>query len=57
MKQTTQTKTEINDIVKSLKNIREYRKEAKIAFDEKMNTAEREEKYFLMMLSQMENQN
>ena len=56
MKQTTQTKTEINDIVKSLKNIREYRKEAKIAFDEKMNTAEREEKYFLMMLSQVEDQ-
>ena len=50
-------KTEINDIVKSLKNIREYRKKAKIDFDEKMNTAEREEKYFLMMLSQMENQN
>jgi len=57
MKQTTQTKTEINDILKSLKNIREYRKEAKIAFDEKMNTAEREEKYFLMMLSQIEDQN
>ena len=56
MKQTTQTKTEINDIVKSLKNIREYRKKAKIAFDEKMNTAEREEKYFLMMLSQVEDQ-
>ena len=57
MKQTTQTKTEINDILKSLKNIREYRKEAKITFDEKMNTAEREEKYFLMMLSQIEVKN
>ena len=57
MKQTTQTKTEINDILKSLKNIREYRKEAKITFDEKMNTAEREEKYFLMMLSQVEVKN
>ena len=56
MKQTTQTKTQINDIIKSLKNIREYRKEATRAYLERMDTAEREEKYFLMMLSQVEDQ-
>ena len=54
MKQTTQTKTEINDIIESLKNIQYYRKQAKIDFDQKMNTSEKEEKYFLMMLSQID---
>ena len=57
MKQTTQTKTEINDIIESLKSIQYYRKQAKIDFDQKMNTSEKEEKYFLMMLSQVEVKN